>query len=98
MEWAAARHSHWSCHIPQTRNQMHNLSAEKNRRVLIIDDNHAIHDDFRKILSPAKTTGAAMDDTEVALFGLPTLTVRQNLFEVESAYQGQEGVLLVQKA
>ena len=31
---------------------MNNLPAEKNRRILIIDDNRAIHDDFRKILSP----------------------------------------------
>jgi two-component system cell cycle sensor histidine kinase/response regulator CckA len=77
---------------------MHNLPADKNLRILIIDDNRAIHDDFRKILSPAITIGAVMDDTEAALFGSPTDTVRQTSFEVDSAYQGQEGVLLVQKA
>jgi hypothetical protein len=38
---------------------MHNLPADKNQRILIIDDNHAIHDDFRKILSPGITTGIA---------------------------------------
>ena len=29
---------------------MNNASADKNRRVLVIDDNRAIHDDFHKIL------------------------------------------------
>jgi PleD family two-component response regulator len=42
---------------------MNNLPTDKNRRVLVIDDNHAIHDDFRKILSRATTTTAALDAT-----------------------------------
>ena len=42
----------------------------KKLRILVIDDNHAIHDDFRKILSPATTTGA-LDVTEAELFGKP---------------------------
>lgn len=40
---------------------MNYLPAEKNRRILVIDDNRAIHDDFRKILAPGSTTGAALD-------------------------------------
>ena len=77
---------------------MHNLMDGKNRRILIIDDNRTIHDDFRKILSPANATSAPLDATEMALFGSPTGAVRQISFEVESAYQGQEGALLVQQA
>ena len=77
---------------------MYNLAADKNRRILIIDDNRAIHDDFRKILCPASNTDAAQEDTEMALFGPPTMKVQQTSFELDSAYQGQEGVLLVQKA
>jgi len=76
---------------------MNNLPAEKNRRVLIIDDNRAIHDDFRKILSPGTNLSAALDATEAALFGT-TQAVQQIQFEVASAYQGQEGALLVKKA
>ncbi|MHB8520441.1 MAG: response regulator [Limisphaerales bacterium] len=75
-----------------------NLPSDKNRRVLVIDDNRAIHDDFRKILSPATATAAALDATEAALFEDPTNVVRQTQFEVDSADQGQEGVLLVKKA
>src|ERR1700728_1573182 len=93
-----ARRSPWSCLIPTTRNPMHNFLPEKNRRILIIDDNRAIHDDFRKILSPANVTRAALDAAETALFGEPTELIRQISFDVDSAYQGEEGVLLVQKA
>jgi two-component system, cell cycle sensor histidine kinase and response regulator CckA len=77
---------------------VNNLPAEKNHRVLVIDDNRAIHDDFRKILSPANPTTAAFDATETALFGRSADPVQQAPFEIDSAYQGQEGVLLVKKA
>jgi CheY-like chemotaxis protein len=77
---------------------MNNPPANKNRRVLVIDDNRAIHDDFRKILSPATAKAAALDATEAAVFGPPTATVEQTQFEVDSAYQGREGVLRVKQA
>jgi two-component system cell cycle sensor histidine kinase/response regulator CckA len=77
---------------------MHNMPANKNQRVLIIDDNRAIHDDFRKILSPTLNKGAALNATEAAVFGHTTDAVQQTRFEVDSAFQGQEGVLMVKKA
>ncbi len=78
---------------------MNNLPADKsNRRILIIDDNRSIHEDFRKILSPGTSTQAALDTAESALFGSPMPVVRQTQFEVDSAYQGQDGVALAQKA
>ena len=77
---------------------MTQLNRDKNRRVLVIDDNRSIHDDFRKILSPATATAEAAAATERAVFGGAKDTVEQNQFEVDSAYQGQEGVLLAQKA
>jgi len=77
---------------------MSNMPADKNRRVLVVDDNRAIHDDFRKILSPATATATALDATETAMFGPPTETVQETQFEVDPACQGQEGVLLVKKA
>jgi two-component system cell cycle sensor histidine kinase/response regulator CckA len=77
---------------------MTKLNHDKNRRVLVIDDNRSIHDDFRKILSPATATAAAMEAAEMAVFGQPVDAVQQTQFEVDSAYQGQEGVLLVKRA
>ena len=77
---------------------MNSMPADKNRRVLVIDDNPAIHEDFRKILAPAIATAAALDTTEAAVFGDRTDAVQQTQFEVDSAYQGQAGVLLVKQA
>ncbi len=37
-------------------------------RILIIDDNRAIHDDFRKILIPAGAS-KEIDDMEALMFG-----------------------------
>ncbi len=59
----------------------------KNNRVLIVDDNHAIHDDMRKIL----VGGASLElgALEGALFG-ETQPVADR-YEVDSAYHGEEG-------
>lgn len=70
----------------------------KNRRILIIDDNRSIHDDFRKILSPSESASAALEDTEEALFGSETKRERRIPFQLDSACQGQEGVMMVKKA
>ena len=67
---------------------MNNLS---NRRILLIDDTPAIHDDFRKILTPEDQVNVDLLDMENALFGdapKPAGTV----FELDSAYGGQEGL------
>src|SRR5512140_6365 len=77
---------------------MNIIPTDKNRRVLVIDDNRAIHDDFRKILSPATAMAAASDATEAAVFGRPTDAIAPTQFEVASAYQGQEGVQRVKEA
>jgi len=45
-------------------------AATSNRRILVVDDNRAIHDDFRKILVPPRERGdAAFDAMEAELFG-----------------------------
>jgi two-component system sensor histidine kinase/response regulator len=77
---------------------MNNKPAQMNRRMLVIDDNRAIHDDFAKILLPAPATMTALAATEAAVFGGSAPAVLQTQFQVDSAYQGQEGVSLVQKA
>ena len=73
----------------------------RNHRVLVIDDNPAIHADVRKILCPQISAAtASLDALEAELLGEPTApkpgpTVS---FMVESAHQGREGLTLVQKA
>ncbi len=76
-------------------------SVARNRRLLVIDDNRAIHEDVRKILCPSVSEGAsAMDALEAELLGdsrRPSARDRIR-FEVDSAYQGREGLTLVEKA
>ena len=68
-----------------------------NRRILIIDDNVSIHEDFRKILSPPIESGA-LDQARAALFGeAPTIPTHVR-FDLEFATQGREGFGLVQTA
>jgi PAS domain S-box-containing protein len=65
-------------------------------RILVIDDNRAIHSDFRKILCPS--VDGQLEDLEAALFGAQETGVKQPVFEMDSAYQGQEGLALLQQA
>lgn len=69
-------------------------SVRANRRILIVDDTASIHQDFRKILCAEGEP--SLENLEEALFGTPA-KVRQ-AFELDSAYQGQEALALVNKA
>lgn len=73
---------------------------EPNRRILLIDDNPAIHDDFRKALAPRARAGASLVDLEAALFGEaePTQPEQDVTFDIDSSLQGADGVRLVREA
>lgn len=45
------------------------MSDLTNRRILLIDDMPTIHEDFRKILAPAKAQNTELDEMEGLLFG-----------------------------
>ncbi|MEO8427551.1 MAG: PAS domain S-box protein, partial [Verrucomicrobiota bacterium] len=77
---------------------MNNLNAHRNKRILVIDDHRSIHLDFRKALSPPNTVDSVLDATETAVIGSRSNVGRHAQFEIDSAYQGEEGVLLVKKA
>ena len=62
----------------------------------MIDDNRAIHGDFRKILCPPAS--APLEELEAALFGPQQADVKLPLFEMNSAYQGQEGLALLEQS
>jgi two-component sensor histidine kinase len=69
-----------------------------NHRLLIIDDNSAIHADFRKILCPKDEGNTEMLAIESILFGEAPPAVARLKFEVDSAHQGQEGLEMVKRA
>lgn len=62
-----------------------------NRRILLIDDTPAIHDDFRKILTPKTGESTDLDTMESTLFDSEPKTP-VTVFELTSAYGGQEGL------
>jgi CheY-like chemotaxis protein len=66
------------------------------RRLLIVDDNRAIHDDLRKILGPRASS--EVSELESALFGIEPPPAAAAAFHLTSAYQGQEGVERVRDA
>ncbi len=71
---------------------------ERNQRILIIDDNMAIHEDVRKILGVPSREDAALDMEAAALFDTEPEMLASVEFEIDSAFQGEEGLEMVQKA
>ena len=68
------------------------------QRILIIDDNQAIHGDFKKIFGKGSNS-ATLDATEESLFGESSGSQRvQCNYLLDSAYQGAEGLKLVRQA
>jgi predicted signal transduction protein with EAL and GGDEF domain len=73
-------------------------AADANRRILVVDDNKAIHEDFRQILAARAPGRAELDELHHALFGGADEPVGPASFELDSAYQGLEAVELVRTA
>ena len=71
-------------------------AAVRNRRILIVDDSPAIHDDFKKILVRSNPAGNDFENAEASLFGAPaTRTGGEQDFELTSAFQGEEALATV---
>jgi diguanylate cyclase (GGDEF)-like protein/PAS domain S-box-containing protein len=68
------------------------MSDQTNRRVIVIDDNVAIHEDFRKILGQRKRNDS-LDATAALLFSDPVPPVARASpeFDLDFASQGEEG-------
>ena len=79
------------------------MTSPANRRILLVDDMPTIHEDFRKILAPPTAAQSALKAASAALFGdedddQPTVADAASPFEIDSAYQGQEGLAKVEAA
>jgi len=72
-------------------------SEEVNRRILVVDDNVSIHQDFLKILQPA-TGSEALEPARAALFGEPNPVRASDHFTVDCADQGIIALGLVEAA
>jgi signal transduction histidine kinase len=73
--------------------------APYNRRVLLVDDNIAIHEDFQRVLTP-RDEAASIDSAAEALFGdvgpLPAIPLPK--YQLDFARQGEEALLMVADA
>lgn len=68
------------------------LLSSPNRRIIVIDDNLSIHDDFQRILAPV-STALDLDAEAAAILGepAPAATAAQPTFELSFANQGETG-------
>ena len=77
------------------------IMSEKNKRILIVDDVAAIHDDFRRILT-GKSADTKLSAAKAALGNLSSdkeeRTTEMASYIIDSATQGQEAVELVKKS
>jgi CheY-like chemotaxis protein len=71
----------------------------ENKRILIVDDNEDIHQDFRRILSPdTHATLSELDALEAEILGTSRAQAEVPSFELTSAFQGAEALSKVQQA
>jgi PAS domain S-box-containing protein len=75
------------------------MSLMQNNRILVVDDNPAIHADFKKILHEGASHSAHLDSAEAILFG-DVKSGRNGIeeFEIDSAMQGREALAMVKQA
>ncbi len=77
---------------------------EYNTRILIVDDNESIHEDFRKVLIVEKNEDQeALEELESELFGddkAENIVAKEDAitYQVDSAMQGQEALIMVEQA
>ncbi len=77
---------------------MNTTNHPPNRRILLIDDNRAIHGDFRKILVGEDRKRNALDESKAAFFNEPLVALHKAEFELDSAHQGEEGVAMLRES
>jgi len=77
---------------------MSSSQAITNRRVLVIDDDAAVHDRLVKILGPERGADAALLDAERAPNQASAAPGQRPCFELEAVAQESQGVQLVQRA
>lgn len=75
------------------------LEDQYNRRILVIDDNEAIHEDFKMILAEEDHDTASLDQAKAAIFGDDVVVKAPKVsFTVDFAFQGHQGLEMIEKA
>jgi two-component system sensor histidine kinase/response regulator len=78
------------------------MTHQRNQRILVVDDNPSIHDDFKKVLQSSGGASRALADMESALFGdAPANAAGAEgtpQYEITCARQGMDALELVRAA
>ena len=72
-------------------------AGNKNLRILVIDDNPVIHEDFRKILA-ATTASDELEQAGASLFDEEPVAVHGEPFDLSFADQGERGFHMVEQS
>ncbi|MGD0384217.1 MAG: response regulator [Thermoguttaceae bacterium] len=74
------------------------MSQQETIRILVIDDQESIHEDFRKIIE-SQGDDQALNKAAAALFGEEIAQSESvESFKIDSALQGEQGLALVERA
>jgi two-component system, NtrC family, sensor kinase len=65
------------------------------RRILLVDDMPSIHEDFRRVLAPARDS-VSLEEAESVLFG--AAAPPRTTFDLDCASSGEEGLRLLRAA
>ena len=76
---------------------MYDIEDKNNRRILVIDDNESIYNDFLQILSSGDNNTVSVEKEEQAIFGDCEKRAFEN-YEVDFALQGGEGLEKVKES
>jgi CheY-like chemotaxis protein len=74
------------------------VNAEPHQRILVIDDNPGIHEDFRKIFGTGFLPSTRLAEIESALFGITAEADPGPRFEIDAVFNGHDGVMKLQQA
>lgn len=75
------------------------MTTQTKFRILVIDDNPSIHEDFKRILVPQERNTEQIASLETALFGDSVEEVEVvPEYEIDSAFQGEDGVNMIAAA
>lgn len=69
-----------------------------NKRVLVVDDNPSIHEDFRKILSQSNDRNDALEQAETQLFGRESVAGTETKYDLDFASNGESAIEMVTEA
>jgi len=75
------------------------FNPHNNHHLLVIDDHQSIHQDFRKILANSSVRDV-LGELESGLFGQKAGDSDSGtpIFEIDSAYDGEEGLALIERS